>query len=76
VIVSILMSFSTYVSTNHCCMQELRKQLEAQVLTIDTLRNESRSIVEHHESVSWVFLWILVVASGGFVMLNVVSNDW
>jgi hypothetical protein len=31
---------------------ELRKQLEAQVLTIDTLRNESRSIVEHHESVS------------------------
>ncbi|CAA0377063.1 unnamed protein product [Arabidopsis thaliana] len=29
---------------------ELRKQLEAQVLTIDTLRNESRSIVEHHES--------------------------
>jgi len=52
VIVSILMSFSTYVSTNHCCMQELRKQLEAQVLTIDTLRNESRSIVEHHESVS------------------------
>ncbi|CAA7050723.1 unnamed protein product [Microthlaspi erraticum] len=29
---------------------ELRKQLEAQVLTVDTLRNESRSIVEHHES--------------------------
>ncbi|EOA26547.1 hypothetical protein CARUB_v10022606mg [Capsella rubella] len=29
---------------------ELRKQLEAQVLTIDTLRNESRSIVEHHEN--------------------------
>ncbi|KAF8052006.1 hypothetical protein N665_1631s0005 [Sinapis alba] len=29
---------------------ELRKQLEAQVLTVDTLRNESRAIVEHHES--------------------------
>ncbi|KAG2326270.1 hypothetical protein Bca52824_008998 [Brassica carinata] len=29
---------------------ELRKQLEAQVLTIDTLRNESRAVVEHHES--------------------------
>ncbi|KAH0924941.1 hypothetical protein HID58_017197 [Brassica napus] len=30
---------------------ELRKQLEAQVLTVDTLRNESRAIVELHESV-------------------------
>ncbi|KAF3582774.1 hypothetical protein DY000_02028780 [Brassica cretica] len=29
---------------------ELRKQLEAQVLTVDTLRNESRAIVELHES--------------------------
>uniref|UniRef100_A0A1J3I626 FHA domain-containing protein n=1 Tax=Noccaea caerulescens TaxID=107243 RepID=A0A1J3I626_NOCCA len=29
---------------------ELRKQLEAQVLTVDTLRNESRAVVEHHES--------------------------
>ncbi|VVB03461.1 unnamed protein product [Arabis nemorensis] len=29
---------------------ELRKQLEAQVLTVDTLRKESRAIVEHHES--------------------------
>ncbi|KAJ4892377.1 SMAD/FHA domain-containing protein [Raphanus sativus] len=29
---------------------DLRKQLEAQVLTVDTLRNESRAIVELHES--------------------------
>ncbi|KAL1223614.1 hypothetical protein V5N11_019350 [Cardamine amara subsp. amara] len=29
---------------------ELRKQVEAQVLTIDTLRSESRAVVEHHES--------------------------
>lgn len=32
-------------------MQELRKQLEAQVLTIDTLRNENRTSAEHHENV-------------------------
>nr|VDC69805.1 unnamed protein product [Brassica rapa] len=42
---------------------ELRKQLEAQVLTVDTLRNESRAIVELHESVCLlsvlIFLCIL-----------------
>ncbi|KAK8565887.1 hypothetical protein V6N13_020962 [Hibiscus sabdariffa] len=30
--------------------RELRKQLEDQVLTIDTLRNENRTTVEHHEN--------------------------
>ncbi|KAK8587926.1 hypothetical protein V6N13_086886 [Hibiscus sabdariffa] len=30
--------------------RELRKQLEDQVLTIDKLRNENRSTVEHHEN--------------------------
>ena len=33
-------------------MQELRRQLEDQVLTIDTLRNENRATVERHEIVS------------------------
>ena len=32
-------------------MQELRKQLENQVVTIDSLRNENRAAVERHENV-------------------------
>lgn len=32
-------------------MQELRKQLESQVITIDKLRSENRLAVEHHENV-------------------------
>lgn len=32
-------------------IQELRKQLESQVLVIDTLRNEHRATIEHHDSV-------------------------
>lgn len=35
----------------HCWWQELRKQLEDQVVLIETLRNESRAAVEHHEIV-------------------------
>lgn len=31
--------------------QELRKQLENQVLTIDTLQNENRAAIERHENV-------------------------
>ncbi|RVW41160.1 hypothetical protein CK203_022881 [Vitis vinifera] len=30
---------------------ELRKQLENQVLTIDTLQNENRAAIERHENV-------------------------
>lgn len=32
-------------------MQELRKQLENQVLTIDTLQNEKCAVIERHENV-------------------------
>lgn len=32
-------------------MQELRKQLENQVVTIDSLRNENRAVVERYENV-------------------------
>ncbi|CAL9006882.1 unnamed protein product [Prunus brigantina] len=33
-------------------LMELRKQLENQVVTIDTLHNENRLAVEHHENVT------------------------
>jgi hypothetical protein len=33
-------------------LQELRKQLENQVLTIDALRDENRASVQRHENVS------------------------
>lgn len=32
-------------------MQELRKQLEDQVVTIDKLQNENRASVVHHQTV-------------------------
>lgn len=37
-----------------CYMQELRKQLESQVVEIDTLRNENRALSEHHENVCFL----------------------
>ena len=39
---------------NFSCMQELRKQLENQVLTIDALQSENRAAIECHDNVGSV----------------------
>jgi len=47
----LIVNFFSFFNCTQSSCQELRKQLEDQVVTIDTLRSDNRAAVERHESV-------------------------
>lgn len=74
VIAQTIKFFCTVNNPENWCMQELRRQLEDQVLTIDTLRNENRATVERHENVcssdgSWLFFSLWIMSMFGLIEL-------